>query len=174
MAEHYFTRSKKAKQKALHLHIEKESLESKIKHLNLFIATVQEAKDIAKIQLLFPKILQAKKVKTNDSVEVFWIDGYKISLGKNEKGNIELLKNARAKDIWIHLKDRPSCHVIITTDKQNIPIHIIEGAGLLCINFSTIQKDRFLVDYTTRREVTIQHGANVLYNKYKTMEIDAR
>ena len=174
MAEHYFTRSKKAKQKALHLHIEKESLESKIKHLNLFIATVQEAKDIAKIQLLFPKILQAKKVKTNDSIEVFWIDGYKISLGKNEKGNIELLKNARAKDVWIHLKDRPSCHVIITTDKQNVPIHIIEGAGLLCVNFSTIQKDRFLVDYTTRREVSIQHGANVLYNKYKTMEIDAR
>jgi predicted ribosome quality control (RQC) complex YloA/Tae2 family protein len=174
MANHYFTRSKKAKQKASHLYIEKESLESKIKHIKFFISTVQNAKDIAKIQLLFPKVLQAKKLKRNDSIEVFWIDGYKISLGKNEKGNIELLKNARAKDIWIHLKDRPSCHVIITTDKQNIPINIIKGAGLLCVNFSTIQKDRFLVDYTPRREVSIQHGANVLYNKYKTMEIDAR
>jgi len=174
IANSFFTRSKKAKQKALHLHIEKESLSSKIEHIKLFISTVQEAKDISKIQLLFPKNVQAKKVKTNDSIEIFWIDGYKIGLGKNEKGNIELLKNARARDIWVHMKDRPSAHVIITTDKQNIPMHVIEAAAGLCVDFTTAQKDRFLVDYTPRREVTIQNGANVLYNKYKTIEIDTR
>ncbi len=174
MANFYFTKSKKAKQKASHLHIEKESLSSKIEHIKLFISTVTDAKTIAKIQLLFPKNVQAKKVKTNDSIEVFYIEGYKVSLGKNEKGNIELLRNARAKDIWLHLKDRPSTHVIITTDKQNVPMHIIESAGTLCVEFTTIQKDRFLVDYTPRREVTIQNGANVLYNKYKTIEVDTR
>ncbi|QOY52203.1 NFACT family protein [Candidatus Sulfurimonas baltica] len=174
MANSLFTRSKKAKQKVLHLYIEKESLSSKIEHIKLFIHTVQEAKDIAKIQLLFPKNVQAKKVKVNESIEVFWIEGYKVQLGKNEKGNVELLQNARAKDIWIHLKDRPSAHVIITTDKQNLPMHIIESAARLCVDFTTIQKDRFLVDYTPRREVTIQNGANVLYNKYKTIEIDTR
>ena len=85
-----------------------------------------------------------------------------------------MLKNARARDIWIHMKDRPSTHVIITTDKQNIPMKIIESASLLCVEFTTVQKDCFLVDYTPRREVTIQHGANVLYNKYRTIEIDNR
>jgi len=174
IANSFFTRSKKAKQKATHLHIEKESLSSKIEHIKLFISTVQEAKDIAKIQLLFPKNLQSKKIKTNDSIEIFWIDGYKIGLGKNERGNVELLKNARARDIWVHMKDRPSAHVIISTDKQNVPMHIIKGAAGLCVDFTTIQKDRFLVDYTPRREVTIQNGANVLYNKYKTIEVDTR
>ena len=174
MANSLFTRSKKAKQKASHLHIEKSSLSSKIEHIKLFIHTVEEAKDIAKIQLLFPKNVQAKKVKVNDSVETFWVEGYKVQLGKNEKGNIELLQNARAKDIWIHMKDRPSAHVIITTDKQNLPINIIEGAARLCVDFTMFNKDRFLVDYTPRREVTIQNGANVLYNKYKTIEIDTR
>ncbi|MFT5835746.1 MAG: putative ribosome quality control (RQC) complex YloA/Tae2 family protein [Sulfurimonas sp.] len=174
MANSLFTRSKKAKQKVSHLHIEKESLSSKIEHMHLYISAVQEAKDIAKIQLLFPKKIQAKKIKVNDSVETFWIEGYKVQLGKNEKGNIEVLKNARAKDIWVHMKDRPSAHVIITTDKQNIPMNIIEGAGRLCVDFTIAQKDRFLVDYTPRREVTIQSGANVLYNKYKTIEVDTR
>ncbi|WP_324171894.1 NFACT family protein [Sulfurimonas sp.] len=174
MASSLFSRSKKAKQKVKHLHIEKESLSSKIEHIKLFIHTVQEAKDVSKIQLLFPSKIQAKKIKTNDSVEVFWIEGYKVQLGKNEKGNIEVLKNARARDIWVHMKDRPSAHVIITTDKQNIPISIINGAGRLCVDFTTIQKDKFLVDYTPRREVTIQSGANVLYNKYKTIEVDTR
>ncbi|MFT7003185.1 MAG: putative ribosome quality control (RQC) complex YloA/Tae2 family protein [Sulfurimonas sp.] len=174
MANSLFTRSKKAKQKVLHLHIEKESLSSKISHINLFMSAVEDAKDMAKIQLLFPKKVQAKKIKQNDSIETFWVEGYKVQLGKNERGNVELLKNARAKDIWIHMKDRPSAHVIITTDKQNLPINIIEEAGRLCVDFTIAQKDKFLVDYTPRREVTIQSGANVLYNKYKTIEIDTR
>ncbi|MBT5935784.1 NFACT family protein [Sulfurimonas sp.] len=169
-----FSKSKKAKQRAKHLHIEEESLLSKIEHLKLFISTVEMAQDVAKIELLFPKKVQAKKIKVNDSVEVFWIEGYKVQLGKNEKGNIELLQNARAKDIWIHLKDRPSAHVIITTDKQNLPMNVMQSAARLCVDFTTTTKDRYLVDYTPRREVTIQNGANVLYNKYKTIEIDTR
>jgi len=169
-----FTKSKKAKQRAKNLHIEKDSLESKIQHIKLFINTVEEARESSKINLLFPKKEQKKKIKRDDSIETFLIEGYKVSLGKNEKGNIAVLKNARAKDIWIHLKDRPSCHVIIGTDKQNLPLHIIQSAARLCVDFTTTSKDRYLVDYTPRREVTIQHGANVLYNKYKTIEIDTR
>ncbi len=174
MANFLFSKSKKAKQKVLHLHIQKESLSSKIEHIKLFIHSVKEAKDVSKIELLFPKQLKSKKIKTDDSIEVFWIEGYKVSLGKNEKGNIALLKNARARDIWMHLKDRPSTHLIITTDKQSLPQHIIKSAGKLCVEFTTTQKDRFLVDYTPRREVTMQNGANVLYNKYKTIEVDTR
>ena len=174
ISDMFFTKSKKAKQRAKHLHIEEESLSSKIEHIKLFINTVEDAKDTSKIELLFPKKVQNKKVKVNDSIEIFWIEGYKVQLGKNEKGNVEVLKNARAKDIWLHLRDQPSTHVIITTDKQNLPMHIIESAARLCVDFTTPQKDKFLVDYTPRREVTIQSGANVLYNKYKTIEVDTR
>ena len=169
-----FTKSKKSKQRAVHLHIEKESLSSKVEHLKLFVNTVKEADGVSKIELLFPKKVQSKKSKISDSIETFLIEGYKVELGKNEKGNIEVLQNARAKDVWIHMKDRPSTHVIIRTDKQSLPMNIIESAARLCVDFTTTQQDRFLVDYTPRREVTIQHGANVLYNKYKTIEIDTR
>jgi predicted ribosome quality control (RQC) complex YloA/Tae2 family protein len=169
-----FTKSKKAKQKALHMHIEKDSLSAKIEHIKLFMHTVQEAKDVAKIELLFPKKVQSKKIKQNDSIEMFLIEGYKVQLGKNENGNVQLLQNAKAKDVWLHLKERPSTHVLITTDKQNVPMSVIEAAARLCVDFTTTQKDKFLVDYTPRREVSIQSGANVLYNKYKTIEIDNR
>ncbi len=174
ISDMFFSKSKKAKQRAKHLYIEEESLRSKIAHLKLFINTVKTAKDTSKIELLFPKKIQNKKMKVNDSIEVFWIEGYKVQLGKNEKGNIELLQKAKARDIWLHLKDQPSTHVLITTDKQNLPMHILKSAARLCVDFSTSQEDRFLVDYTPRREVNIQSGANVLYNKYKTIEVDVR
>ena len=174
ISNYFFTKSKKAKQKASNLHIQKASLESKIKHTKLFIHTVEEAKDSSKIELLFPKQVKNKKEKTDDSIETFYIEGYKIQLGKNERGNVTLLGHARARDIWLHLKDMPSTHVIITTDKQNVPLDVIKSAARLCVDFTTTSKDRYLVDYTPRREVTIQSGANVLYNKYKTIEIDTR
>jgi len=156
------------------LYIQKESLKSKIKHTELFIHTVEYAKESSKIELLFPKQPKSKKIKIDDSIETFYVEGYKIQLGKNERGNITLLGNARARDIWLHLKDAPSTHVIITTDKQNVPMGIIESAARLCVDFTSTSKDRYLVDYTPRREVTIQSGANVLYNKYKTIEVDTR
>jgi len=174
ISEYFFTKSKKAKQKSQHLHIQKESLASKINHTELFIATIRDAEDVAKIELLFPKQAKNKKIKVDDSIEVFWIEGYKVQLGKNEKGNVSVLKNARAKDIWLHLRDQPSTHVLITTDKQSLPLSIIKSAARLCVDFTTTSKDKYLVDYTPRREVTIQSGANVLYNKYKTIEIDTR
>ena len=174
ISDMFFKRSKKAKQRAKHLHIEEASLREKMEHLERFIAIVEGAKDISKIELLFPKKVQSKKVKVDESIETFYIEGYKVQLGKNEKGNIKLLQSARAKDIWLHLKDQPSTHVIITTDKQNLPEHILESAAKLCAQFSTTSQDRFLVDYTQRREVNIQSGANVLYNKYKTIEVDTR
>ncbi len=174
IADAFFKKSKKLKQRAKNLHIEKESLASKIKHLENFIEAVRNAEDIAKIQMLFPKQQKSRQKKEHDSIETFFIEGYKVQLGKNEKGNIELLESAKARDIWLHLKDRPSTHVIIKTDKQNVPQNILESAARLCVEFTTSQKDRFLVDYTPRREVKIQEGANVLYNKYKTVEVDTR
>jgi predicted ribosome quality control (RQC) complex YloA/Tae2 family protein len=176
MAQSYFKRSKKAKQKALGLYKERENLEEKIRHFALFTQTIQEAKTPEEIGLLFPaKIVGTKAkpaAKLSDSIAEFWIEGHKVSLGKSEKGNIQLLQNSRAKDIWMHLKDRPSAHVIISTDKQQLNEKIVQAAAKLCVDFSVFEKGRYLVDYTPRRAVKVQNGANVLYMDAKTIMVD--
>jgi len=171
-AESFFKRSKKAKQKAHGLYQERDNLESKIRHMELFLQTVGEAKTPEEIALLFPPKNLGSKLKKSDSIAEFWIEGMKVSLGKSEKGNIELLKNAKARDIWMHLKDRPSAHVVITTDKQQLPQRLLEAAAKLCVDFSVFEKGRYLVDYTPRREVKMQEGANVLYTKYSTLSVE--
>lgn len=170
-AEHFFKRSKKLKQKAIGLHLERNNLEEKIRHSELFIQTIKDAKTPEEIALLFPQKHEKSKLKTSDSIAQFWIEGVKVSLGKSEKGNIELLQNAKAKDIWMHLKDRPSAHVIISTDKQQLADKILETAAKLCVDFSVFEKGSYLVDYTPRREVRMVEGANVLYNNYKTLSV---
>jgi len=174
IAQYFFAKAKKAKQRAKNLYKERESLSSKINYLKLFYNTVQEIKDSAKLSLLFPKEKKTKKKMQEDSIETFFIEGYKVQLGKNQKGNITLLKSAKARDIWFHLRDIPSTHVIIKTDKQNVPKNVLESVARLCVDFSTIQKDRFEVDYTQRRFVNVQEGANVFYTHYSTITVDNR
>lgn len=176
MAQLFFKRSKKAKQKGLGLHKERENLEEKIRHLELFTQTIGEAKSPEEIALLFPpKPVGTKSkstVKGSESIAEFWIEGHKVSLGKSEKGNIQLLQNSKARDIWLHLKDRPSAHVIITTDKQQLSEKILRAAAKLCVDFSVFEKGRYLVDYTPRRDVKVQNKANVLYTDAKTIVVD--
>ena len=176
MAQSFFKRSKKAKQKGRGLYQERENLEEKIRHIELFIQTISEAKSPEEIALLFPpKTLGTKAkpaVRPSESIAEFWIEGHKVSLGKSEKGNIQLLQKSRARDIWLHLKDRPSAHVIITTDKQQLSEKILQAAAKLCVDFSVFEKGRYLVDYTPRREVKVQSGANVLYTDAKTIMVD--
>ena len=92
-------------------------------------------------------------------------------LGTSQKENIFLLKHAKASDFWFHLKDMPSCHVFVQNSKKNIPQSVIEQAAKLCAKFSLDSSGTYKVDYTQRRNVKIQHGANVLYNPYSTIVI---
>ncbi len=167
----FFKRAKKAKQRALNLHIERENLNEKIDFLQRFKNNIALADSIESIDMLLPPQKKKEKREAPKSYETFWIQGHKVLLGKNKKGNAELLKIARAGDIWMHVKEMPSSHVIIQTSKQNVSEQLLEAAAKLCVDFSTTKVGTFLVDYTFRREVKVQSEANVLYNKYKTLSV---
>ena len=168
-----FSKSKKLKQKAASLYKERENLTEKIEFLQKMQKFIKNAADENEINILFPKQQKTKKEqKEQKSYETFFIEGYKIMLGKNQKGNALLLKEAKKRDIWMHLKDIPSSHVIIKTDKQNIPQSVLDFAGKLCVEFSVNKKGTYLVDYTQRRNVKIIDGANVTYVDYKTIHFE--
>jgi len=165
-----FDSSKKLKRKAKSLYKERENLNDKIEFFKKMQKAVDRCEDETEINILLPRQKRTKKNKKEQiSYETFFMEGFKIMLGKNEKGNIELLKEAKRRDIWLHIKNTPSCHVIIRTDKTNIPQSVIDFAGKICVEFSVTKKGTYLVDYTQRRNVTVKNGANVEYIEYKTL-----
>ena len=152
--------------------MQKENIEEKQLFLERLMGLVDTASDEEEIQILLPKQRQNKqKERDNLYCETFFLEGYKILVGKNEKGNIALLKEAKKSDIWLHLKDMPSTHVIICTEKQNVPEVVLVFAAKLCVNFSVAQKGGYLVDYTARKNVKPYDGANVAYEVYQTLKI---
>ncbi len=169
-----FTQSKKKKQKAKNAYIERDNLQGKIDFLEKLMHSVESAKSVDEVNLYLPKQpkKQKSRLKVDTNIETFFIEGVKISLGKNEKGNITLLKEAKMGDIWLHLKDMPSTHVIIRTDKKNVPESVLMFAAKLCVQFSATSAGSYLVDYTYRRHVKMRDGANVNYVEYKTVKVD--
>ena len=103
--------------------------------------------------------------------ELFWVEDYKVLVGRNSNENQKLLEIAKANDLWMHIRDVPSSHVIIRTDKQNLPDSVIQAAAKLCVDFSVKKPGDYEVDYTKRKFVKVQEGSNVLYNKYDTIKV---
>lgn len=167
-----FKNAKRAKQKANNIKIEKDNLKDKLLFANKLKLNIENSNSIEECEFLLPKKDKNQtKTKKEKNYESFFFEGFKIMLGSNEKENIYLLENSKASDFWFHLKDRPSCHVIVQNSKKTIPNSLIEKAAKLCVEFSVDSKGVFEVDYTQRRNVKIQHGANVLYNPYNTIVV---
>ena len=172
MSDYYFNLSKRAKNKALRVHIEQENLESKKNFYDNIYFALEQAKEPYELELLVPKRAKSQRKKERlKEGELFWIEGYKVLVGRNSNENQKLLGIAKANDIWMHIRDVPSSHVIIKTDKQNLPLSVLQSAGKLCVDFSVKSAGDYEIDYTKRKFVKVQEGSNVLYNKYETFKV---
>ena len=164
-----FKKAKRAKQKALNISLEKDNLTEKLEFLLRLINNLRNAQTIEECEFLYPKKERNQtKTKKSQQCESFFFEGFKIMLGSSERENIYLLENSKASDFWFHLKDRPSCHVIVQNTKKELPQSVVNKAATLCAKFSVDYDGVYEVDFTQRRNVKIQSGANVLYNPYNT------
>ncbi len=167
-----FRDAKKAKAKAKNQYIEKSNLSQKLDFFNRLINTVQNCNTKDELEFYFPKKDKNQiKTKKANPYQSFFINGYKIMLGRDERENIYLLQNSKASDFWFHLQEQVSSHVIVSNTKKTIPDFIIQEAAKIVAKFSSDSKGTFRVDYTQRRNVKIQSRANVLYNPYSTIVI---
>ncbi len=166
IGNYYYKLSKKAKKKAENLHIERNYLQEQLKFLENYKKLVENAKNLSDLKTYEPP---KKEKKEDENIAKFYYDDYLILVGKNEKGNIKLLKSANANDLWLHIKNHPGAHVIVKNNKISLNNDIIKKAAELAVAFSG--KEEGEVDYTRRKFVKIKEGANVEYGKYGTVKV---
>lgn len=171
-ANEFYKMAKKLRQKAKNINIEREILTEKLDFLINLKAMIVKSFSLYELEILMPKKTKAvKKEEINAGVSSFYIDGFKISVGRNEKANEYLLKIAKKDDLWFHVKDYPSAHVIITSNKLKISQMVLEFAAKICVEFSKLSSGAYLVDYTSKNFVKIKEKAFVNYTNYKTLSI---
>ncbi len=167
-----FKKSKKMKQKALLQHIEQNNIEKKLEFNIKLQSIINRCKSLDELEFYLPKKEKNQtKTKKSSLYQSFFYNGYDIKLGRNESENIYLLKNSKSSDVWFHLKDRPSSHLIVVNRKKELPQDVIQKCATIVAKFSSKAGGDFLVDWTKRGNVKIQSGANVLYNPYSTIKV---
>ena len=87
-----------------------------------------------------------KEVFEHNSIE------YIIEIGQNKHDNFDIIDSACLTDIWFHVEDMPSCHVILKTDQKitSIPKQVIKRCAYLCkINSKAKTQSKCNISYTT-------------------------
>jgi predicted ribosome quality control (RQC) complex YloA/Tae2 family protein len=167
IGNYYYNLSKKMKSKSKNIKIERNNLIEKIEFLENYKKGIQKATTISALNIY--KSNKQIKHKEDNNIEQFFIDDFIVLVGKNEKGNVKLLKDSKANDIWLHIKDKKGAHVIIKTNKKNVLEDVILKAAKLALTFSN--ETEGIVDYTQRRNLYIKERAFVNYVTYKSIKL---
>jgi len=166
IGNYYYNLSKKMKVKSKQIKIEKNNLLEKIKFLENYKKGIIKTATISELNIYNSN--KKRKVK-EDNIETFYIDDFLVLVGKNEKGNIKLLKDSKANDLWFHIKNRTGAHIIIKTNKKRVPDDVIIKTAKLALTFSG--EEEGIVDYTQRRNLYIKEKAFVNYVTYKSLKV---
>lgn len=184
-ATNYFTKYQKSKKATVYIKEQINKAQDEIAYLNIILSQVQNAslKDIDEIkdELIKEKYLKEKsketpKRKNKMEILTLHLDDTTIYVGKNNLQN-EYVTHvlAKANDLWMHVKDAPGSHVIISKTGEFKETDIRRGA-MLAAYFST-QKDSSSVpvNYTLARYVKKIPGKRscfVTFSNEKTIYID--
>ncbi|EAI0285898.1 DUF814 domain-containing protein [Campylobacter coli] len=169
----FYKNAKKLEQKARNLNLQRENLKEKLDFAYGLKEMLSKAKNEFELEILLPKKSTKKNQenKQDNGIANFYFNEFKICVGKNEKGNENLLKSAKKDDLWLHVRDIPSSHVLIISNKQKISEEVIEFSARLCVNFSGLKKGSYWVDYTLKNFVKVQQKAFVKYTNFKSINI---
>lgn len=98
-------------------------------------------------------------------------------VGQHAQENMELIAMSRPEDLWFHIRDRPSCHVVATLpphhptyDKKQLRKIAVQGA-VVCKQCSKYKSEHHVsVIYTPIVNVAMTATVgSVLVDKYHTI-----
>lgn len=120
--------------------------------------------------------LKSRKKNVLPLYRHFSFNGFNIYAGKNNIQNDKLTFSSKPADMWLHVKDYHSAHVIIESRGSHIPDEIIEVAAEICAFYSEAKNgNKINVDYTLKKYVKKPSAAkfgNVIYTDYKTITVN--
>lgn len=135
-----------------------EDAQDYLKYLNeadLTIDLIETSDELKEFKEAFNTQKISQKSKYIKNIEKLKINDFDVYIGKNHFQNDYLLsKIASPEDIWLHLKDAPSAHIIIKKQEKEIDEQTIFEASKLVKNYSKARNSsKVCVIYTQRKFV---------------------
>ncbi len=132
--------------------------------------------EMQNVGLLRKKQAKGKEKKSAAKFYVFLCEGFRLLCGRGGQQNDEVtFKEAKEGDLWLHAAKSHGTHVVILTEKRNVPERVLLAAAEIAAYYSERRKDENVsIDYTLRKFVR-RHPAKkpglVYYTDYKTIVV---
>ncbi|MBS1961657.1 MAG: DUF814 domain-containing protein [Bdellovibrionales bacterium] len=103
-------------------------------------------------------------------------EGLPILVGRSKDENLELtFKFARGNDLWMHVRGKPSAHVVIPLrEKKQASLETLLDAAYLCLHYSGgANWGKTEIDYTAKKHVKrIRDSSEASYVNNKTLIVE--
>ena len=102
---------------------------------------------------------------------------YTIVVGRNKEDNFKIIDDSHDNDLWFHIEDEPSCHVILKnpdkTSINKIPKQVVKHCAYQCkINSKAKYLGKCNVIYTPLFNVLkTEIVGKVAVSEYKTVTV---
>jgi predicted ribosome quality control (RQC) complex YloA/Tae2 family protein len=168
-AQRYYRKAKKAKSQQLIAETFKKKLETELAYLQELQVLLDQTETIEDLKALendfvhagllngegFKKSEQQKASKVSGILELCSSEGFPILVGKTGTAN-ELIvgKLAKPHDLWIHVHEMPGSHVLVRTEKREVPNQTLWEAANLAVHYSSARHGKNIpIIYTQGRYV---------------------
>jgi predicted ribosome quality control (RQC) complex YloA/Tae2 family protein len=174
----YYKKYNKMKTAKLYLETEIEKAKKELEYLYSITTSIENTVDDINLELIKEELISEGYIKSKgfkkpkkliSKPHEFKSDsGFIISVGKNNKENDMLtFKKSSNSDIWLHVKDIPGSHVIISTKGKDVDDETLLLAGQLAAYYSKSRlSSNVPVDYTEVRHVKKPSGAKPGFVNY--------
>jgi predicted ribosome quality control (RQC) complex YloA/Tae2 family protein len=111
------------------------------------------------------------KIETFSNEDGEWT----IIIGKNREDNWKIIDDAEPTDIWFHVRDIPSCHVILKTSTHlsNVTNDVLRYCAFLCkMNSKAKTEKKTIIMYSPIKYVKkTKTIGEVIVNTFKTLVV---
>ena len=185
-AKLYFGKYKKMKRKHERSVERRREIEEEIEYLESVKESLYNAESLEDLLEVEEELVRAglkkegkrKKIaskKRSSGPRRVYFGDYLILIGKNNKQNEEILRNASPNDLWFHAHGIPGAHVVLKSAGREVEKEALEYAASLAAGYSRGRDSgRVAVDYTLVKHVKKPKGSKpgfVLYTNYKTIKV---
>ena len=186
-AEKYYKKYNKQKRTLTALKPQIQALESEVDYLDSVLFEIEFCDNILDLQKVSDELVESGLIKDNSqkkksmkkeelSCREYLFEDYIIKVGRNNVENDKLTFSAKPSDVWLHVKDFHSSHVIISCPDGKLPPQkVLTFAGEVCAYYSNARLNgKTEIVYTFKKFVKKPPKSKMgfcVYENYKSFNV---
>ena len=183
-AEAYFKKYNKQKRTLEMLKPQLEQIENDLSYYQSVLDEVAIAETISDLRYIANELEEVgiikvqktnKKPKKETPFREYLVQGYKVKVGRNNAENDKLTFSAKGLDVWLHVKDYHSSHLIVESNGKEVPNDVIKISAEICAYYSKCRNGgKTEVVYTLKKHVKKPSKSKLgfcTYENFKSLTI---